>query len=106
MPEIAVRLHQYCPLAQPAASVQTPSGSPKRATETYAVYAEYVKLGGGAPQLVGGWFGQEQRPSPPVARAASIAAITLSDRSPGVAISAASAFATTASPARMLPWIA
>ncbi len=68
--------------------------------------ADLVKLGGGTPHIVGAAALHEQRPSPPSARAASIAAITRCPRSPGADSSAVSAAYTTSLPVSTLPWIA
>ncbi len=65
-----------------------------------------MKLGGGEPQPVGVPGAQEQRPSPPASRAASMAATIRSPRSPFVARKAASQSSTTFAPVSTFPWIA
>src|SRR5262245_56861906 len=67
--------------------------------------ADLVKLGGGEPHEVGAVALHEQRPSPPIERAACIAAISLSPIEPGVLRIACSAAVSTGCPVSTLPWI-
>jgi hypothetical protein len=68
--------------------------------------ADLSKLGGGEPHDVGALGLHEHRPSPPIDRAASMAAIVFAGRSPGVVTNAVSAASITGEPVRTFPWIA
>jgi hypothetical protein len=63
-----------------------PATSPSRAISMYAMCALLLNVGGGAPHPVGFPPEHEQRPSPPIERAASIEAISFAARSPGVSM--------------------
>src|SRR6185436_12712142 len=102
---MTLRFRKYSPCAQPRVELQPLFVSPTRATMTTPTCADFVKFGGGTPQLVGCAALQEQRPSPPRERAPSIAAMIFWLMSPFLARKAASAANTTSSPVRTLPWI-
>ena len=65
--------------------------------------AAFVKLTGGEPHDVGRLGLHEQRPSPPIDEAATIAAMSLSPIVPGVVWIASSAACTTGAPVSTLP---
>ena len=77
-------------------SVNAPrSASPARLTMKYAQFAERTNEAGGEPQAVAAPVVHEQRPSPPIRRAACMPAMSRVGRSPGVVRRACAAASMT-----------